>query len=478
MTRTPVVGAVLVCALLAAQAGARVAQPPPNIVFIISDDHRWDALGAAGNPRVITPHLDRLAHDGVYFAQATMHVPQCSPGRAQLLTGLPPHQTGWYSNQYQSPDVDRPDGFARFQLLPALLAKAGYHTVFVGKWHLTPEPWDSGFAEVRTWLPTGGGPYRNLPLAYGRSRERKPSDGYAQQLFADDAIEFVKRSAAARQPFFLWLAFTAPHAPFGPNPPHIEKLYVGKRRDDLLPPHFQGEPIARSWNRYYEAVTFLDEQVGRLLRALEERRLDRSTIVVFLGDNGFMMGERGWDGKVVPYEGSIRVPLIVHATGIATRRGPTDASASSMDLPPTFLRWAGVEPPAAWPGRDLTPALQRGDHHGLDFAVSEFADNRSREFGEYAYRLIRTPTHKLILWERSDKKDELYDLRADPHEMQNRAGDAALVRVERELRARLARWMEQTGDEFRRHPSPAALIPLFRADGVPGHGRQLDDRRP
>ena len=437
---------------LASAAGAVSAASPPNIIFVISDDHRWDGLGAAGNPRVMTPNLDRLAREGVHFLQATMHVPQCSPGRAQLLTGLPPHRTGWYSNQHRHPDVDRRDGFARFPLLPALLAKAGYHTVFTGKWHLTPEPWDSGFADVLAWLPGGGGAYRDLPLARGRSRALTPGEGYTQERFTDEAIGFLKSEEAVRRPFFLWVALTAPHAPFGPNPPHIQKLYAGKSREDLLPPGFKGETIATSWNSYYEAISFMDEQVGRLLRTLDERRLTRNTIVVFIGDNGFMMGDRGWNGKVLPYEGSVRVPLIVRAPGLARLSGRTDAAASSLDLPFTFLRWAGVRPPADWPGRDLTPALQRR-RHGLDFAVSEFADNQSQQFGQYAYRLIRTPAHKLILWERSDKKDELYDLRADPHETRNLAGDPALARSERELRTRLGAWMKQTGDVFRDTPT-------------------------
>lgn len=454
MKRTVAMLVLLYAAL--AHGGARAAQTPPNILFIISDDHRWDGLGAAGNPRVITPHLDRLAQDGVYFRQATMHVPQCSPGRAQLLTGLPPHQNGWYSNQYQRPGADGPDAFARFPLLPALLQQAGYQTVFTGKWHLAPEPWNTGFADVRTWLPGGGGPYRNLPLAYGRSRELKPGEGYTQQRFADSAIEFLQSGEAGRRPFFLWLAFTAPHGPTQPNPEHIQKLYAGKTRDALLPPGFHGEPIANSWQHYYEAISFLDEQVGRLLDTLKERQLDRNTIVVFLGDNGFMMGERGWNGKVLPYEGSLRVPLIVRAPGLAKLRGASDAAASSLDLPPTFLRWAGVEPPAAWPGRDLTPALKDKRPRALDAAISEFADNRSEQFGQYAYRLIRTPAHKLILWERSDKKDELYDLGADPHETRNLAGDPAFARTERELRARLETWMDRTGDVFRGRPSAAS----------------------
>lgn len=440
---------VLTLTVAAAAFPAPAAAQPPNIVFIISDDHRWDGLGAAGNPNVLTPNLDRLAKDGVHFLQATMHVPQCSPGRAQLLTGLPPHRTGWYSNQHRSPEVDRKDGFGRFRLLPSLLRDAGYRTVFTGKWHLTPEPWDSGFAEVLTWLPGGGGAYHNLPLARGRSRKLIPGEGYTQQRFADDAVGFLKSEEAVRQPFFMWVAFTAPHAPFGPNPPHIEQLYAGKSRDDLLPPGFRGDTSETSWNRYYESITFLDEQVGRLLHTLEERRLDRNTIVVFLGDNGFMMGDRGWNGKVLPYEGSVRVPLIVRAPGLAKVSGRTDAAASSLDLPPTFLRWAGLKPPADWPGRDLTPALQRRSH-GLTYAVSEFADNQSEQFGQYAYRLIRTPAHKLILWERANKKDELYDLVQDPRETRNLAGTAALARTERDLRAKLAAWLKQTGDSFRR----------------------------
>ena len=438
---------VLLC-LCALAVGVESA-PPPNIIFVISDDHRWDGLGAAGNPNVRTPNLDRLAKEGVYFQQATMHVPQCSPGRAQLLTGLPPHTTGWYSNQHRSPTVDRADGFARFKLLPALLQNAGYQTVFTGKWHLTPEPWDSGFAEVLTWLPSGSGPYRNLPMARGRSREVKPGEGYTQQRIADAAIGFLESEEAAKRPFFLWVALTAPHGPFGPNPPHIEQLYAGKSREELLPSGFEGETPATSWNKYYEAISFMDEQVGRLLQTLETRDLHRNTVIVFLGDNGFMMGDRGWNGKVLPYEGSVRVPLIVRAPGIAKVSGRTDAAASSLDLPPTFLRWAGLNPPTEWPGRDLTPALQRRAH-GLGHAISEFADNQSQQFGQYAYRLIRTPTHKLILWERAEKNDELYDLVHDPREARNLAGKAAVTRTERDLRTKLAAWMKQTGDTFRK----------------------------
>lgn len=440
---------VLALAAVVAAAHGQRPETRPNIVFIISDDHRWDGFRAAGNPHVKTPNLDRLAAEGVYFTQATMHTPQCSPGRAQLLTGLSPHQTGWYSNQSQRPDVQSPRGFDRFPRLPDLLQRSGYRTVLVGKWHLQPEPWLVGFSDVRRWLPGGGGPYRNIPLADGRSRETKPIEGFTQEVFADSAVAFLESAEARRQPFLLWLAFTAPHAPFHPNPPRIEKLYAGRRDEDLRPPTFRGAGRMRDWLHYYEATTLLDEQVGRVLQTLDARGLSERTVVVFLGDNGFMMGSRDWDGKVLPYEDSIRVPLIIRAPGIAKLKGKTGAAASSLDLPPTFARLAGVTPPAEWAGRDLTPVLTGSRKHGIDYAISEFADTTSGQFGRYAYRLARTPSHKLILWNDTARPDEFYDLRQDPHEETNLAGRPGTKQAEATLRRTLEAWMKKTGDSFR-----------------------------
>ena len=432
-----------------AMARQKVDAPKPNILFIMSDDHRWDGLHAAGNPHVITPNLDRLAAEGLHFTQATMHVPQCSPARAQLLTGLPPHHTGWYSNQSQRPEARSPDSFDRFPRVPELLRRAGYRTVLVGKWHLPHQPWDIGFSDVRTWLPGGGGPYRNIPLAQGRSREVKPIEGFTQEAFADSAIGFLESDDARTQPFLLWLSFTAPHSPYQPNPPRIAKQYEGKRSEDLRPPTFKGEGRTRDWLHYYEAITLLDEQIGRVLHTLQARGLSDRTMIVFSGDNGFMMGSRDWDGKVLPYEGSIRVPLIIRAPGVAKVKGPTDAAASSLDLPPTFARLAGVPPPAEWAGRDLSPVLAGTRNHGIDYAVSEFADTTSKEFGRYAYRLARTPSHKLILWHDPARPDELYDLRQDPHEATNLAGQPRAQPTEARLRRTLDDWMKKTEDPFR-----------------------------
>lgn len=421
----------------------------PNIILILSDDHRWDGMGAAGNPNIVTPNIDRLARDGVYFPQAVVHVPQCSPNRAVMLTGLAPHQTGWYSNQAQRKDVIAPDGLGKYPLLPKLLQDAGYHTAFIGKWHLAQEPWLTGFTDVRTWLPAGSGPYRNLPVAHGRSRTLTPASGFTQEVFADDAIEYVTGAAERQQPFFLWLAFTAPHGPFQPNPERIQKLYAGKPASALLPPGFDRTARIDNWTNYYEAITSVDEQVGRLLQTLDDRGIARNTIVIFMGDNGFMMGSRGWTGKVIPYEESVRVPLVIRAPMLAKFTGRTDAVASSLDLPVSIARWAGAKVPESWTGRNLTAALTSERDHKLPHAIVEFADNQSKEFGEYAYRSIRTPTTKLILWEARGKRDELYDLVKDPHETTNLIDDAGYAKARAALRKHLEEWMKRTADPFR-----------------------------
>src|SRR5205823_8704638 len=128
--------------------------------------------------------------------------------------------------------------FTSMPMLPDLLSKSGYRTVFIGKWHLTPEPWECGFTDVRTWLPGGGGPYEDAGLAHHNSRTHPVQKGFTNQIFGDDAVAFLNSADAKSEPFFLWLALTAPHMPIKPNPPDIEKLYAGKTAADLVPPTF------------------------------------------------------------------------------------------------------------------------------------------------------------------------------------------------------------------------------------------------
>ncbi|MGI8583207.1 MAG: sulfatase family protein [Chitinophagaceae bacterium] len=388
------------------QAQQTNAGKRPNIVFIISDDHRWDALGAAGNKKIKTPVLDKLAREGVYFRQATIHVSQCAPSRAVLLTGLSPHQNGYYANNFISDDLQWADRFT-VPTMPELLQQAGYQTVLVGKWHLRTDPWLTGFTDIRTWLPEAGSNYIDSRLAKGKSRKTEVIKGFTNGIFANDAIEFLTSDAAKEKPFFLWLASTIPHAPTKPNPSHFEHMYEGETNEDLLPPGFPShtsvqiplegfaDSVAPNLADYYASVSYLDNLVGQVLATLDKQGLAKNTIIVFLGDNGLMAGSRGLRGKVVPWEESIRVPLIIYAPKIAVIKGRNDVSVSSLDLPTTILSMAGVSIPKNWAGRNLQPLLKGSKKHGIDHAMSEWADTES-QFRNYTHRLIRTPHYKLI----------------------------------------------------------------------------------
>lgn len=427
----------------------------PNFVFIISDDHRWDAIGAAGNTKIKTPVLDKLALEGVYFRQATIHVSQCAPSRASLLTGLSPHQNGYYSINYLRSDLQWLDRFT-VPTLPQLLQQAGYQTVLVGKWHVSPDPWLAGFSDVRTWLPEGVAGYINANLAKGNSRNKEETKGFTNEIFGDDAVEFLNSKTAKEKPFLLWFASTLPHSPYLPNPSHIKKLYDTDTSANLTPPGFpqddsvdltvlgDGGEAAKLVN-YYEAVSHLDQLVGRVLTTLEKQGLAENTIVVFLGDNGLMMGSRGMKGKIVPYEESVRVPLIIYAPKLATLKGRSDVPVSSLDLPATILSMAGVAYPKNWGGRNLLPVLKGSKNHSVKYSISEWADEEG-QFRHYTHRLIRTPEYKLIRWQNAAKPDELYDLKEDPHETRNVADKTALYPVRIKLSKLLNAWMLKTND--------------------------------
>jgi choline-sulfatase len=425
-----------------------VVSSRPNLVVVLSDDHRWDALGAAGNPAVLTPVMDRMAHDGVYFRQAIASVSQCHPVRASLLTGLPSFLHGVYSNRRQAPGVA--ETLCRRPTVASLLRDAGYHTAVVGKWHVLPPPWECGFDEVRTWLPQAATDYLDPMLARGKSGEQATVPGFTQEIFAGDAVNFLLGEAAQTGPFLLWLGFTAPHYPYEPNPERIEALYAGCSDEQLLPPGFPRDVAANDWRHYDQAVSLLDEQLGRVLAALAETGLAERTVVVLLGDNGYMMGERGIggpdsdaNGKRVPYESSLRVPFVLLGPGLP-KGLVSDLPVSSLDLPPTLLALAGVPAPDSWPGRDLTAALAGKLAVGEAFA--EWSDEDSESFDRLAFRAVRTPTHKLIHWKDPSRGDELYDLAADPKEAHNLIADPAAQEVLRDLRSRLLAWMRRNGD--------------------------------
>lgn len=451
------VAVLLLVLARAALAQEKPAEPSahPNIVFILADDLRADCLHIAGNADIHTPNLDRLAHQSAYFTRATVHVAQCSPARAMFITGLAPHQSGYTSIDIQQGRRGRPDGLSDLATVPGLLHGEGYRTVLVGKWHLGPDPWLSGFSDIRHWFPGGMASYADVPLCCGPSRKEEVVKGYVNEVFADDAISFLSSKEAQGGPFFLWLASTAPHEPCGPTPDRIGEFYKDKTDDDLVLPGIPKGASARwkgQWLAYYRAVTHLDEQVGRVLAAIDKNGLAGSTVVIFTSDSGIMMGRRGIDSKVVPYEDSVRIPIMIRDPRQPKPPQPSPAPVSALDLPVTILAKAGLKPPAPWPGRDLSLLASGKPDPAIRDAVCEWVDDASPQWGRWAFRSITDGRYKLIVWADAKKPIELYDLDADPHEEHNlAAADDQKDRLA-DLKSRLVSWLEKTSDPARGWP--------------------------
>jgi arylsulfatase A-like enzyme len=414
--------------------GAAAARP--NFVFLFSDDHHYQCFGAMGNPHIRTPHLDQLAARGITFTNGAISTPQCAPSRGVLLSGLESFQSGLLSN-----------GQTRFReefgpAVPEQLRRAGYDTVMVGKWHIRNTPRECGFARAPLWLPGGSSRYVDPALRRGLEGAAGPVRGHITDLFTDAAIDSLRN---ATRPFFLWLSYNAPHTPW-----HAAERYripyEGKEPGRIAPPNHPAGGREFDWITYYAVISHLDEACGRLISELERSGLWENTLVVFLGDNGFMCGSKGLNGKVVPWEESVRVPFAA-AGGMVPRGLRVDAPVASIDLPATWLEMAGVKPAYPLAGRSLRRLLTTGEG-GPDVSFAVWDDGRPEGLATRRavepYRAARNRSHKLIVWESG--RQALYDWQSDPAEERNLIGEPAAARARGELAAKLARRLAETSD--------------------------------
>lgn len=451
-------------ALLAACAqDTPVAEAPPNIIFVLTDDQRYDALGFL-NDEIRTPNMDRLAREGAHFRKAFVTTSLCSPSRASILTGLYAHAHGVVDNLKR----DLEPGTVFF---PQDLQAAGYETAFVGKWHMglhsdEKQPgfdhWVS-FAGQGNYFPVDGS-------TINVNGNRVPQQGYITDELTDYAMEWLKGSDS-RKPFFLYLSHKAVHADFTPAERHRE-LYsdVEIRLPDSsadTAENYAGKPMwvrnqRNSWHGvdfayhsnldireykrdYHRALAAVDDSLGRLLAWTDDEGIAEDTIVVFMGDNGFLFGEHGLIDKRNAYEESMRVPLLAYAPGRFPAGSVVDEMVANIDIAPTFLSLAGIEVSRPLHGRDFGP-LARGE------AVEDW---RSELYYEYFWNWVfpQTPTtlalrgndFKLIQYHGIWDTDELYDLRSDPREMRNLVDSEEHKPLLRQMRKRLYELNLETG---------------------------------
>jgi arylsulfatase A-like enzyme len=404
MKRAAVV-TILALALLPVASAQEPGPARPNILFIFADDHAYQAIGAYGSVINETPSIDRIAEEGMVFDRCLVTNSICGPSRAVILTGKYSHLNGFRRNG------QRFDGSQ--QTFPKLLQKAGYQTAVVGKWHLGSEP--TGFDHWEVLI--GQGPYYNPPLIL--NGERVQRTGYTTDLITDAGLEWLRETRDPDRPFMLMLQHKAPHRNWQPGPDHLHALedavipepatlfddYATRgtpaRTQDMSIEHtltdfdlkftapknltpeqrsawdaaygprneaFRADPpsgrelIRWKYQRYLKdylrCIASMDDNVGRVLDALDELGLTESTLVVYSSDQGFYLGEHGWFDKRWMYEESLRTPLLVRWPGVVAPGRRSDALVSNLDFAETFLDLAGVTIPGDMQGRSLVPHLR------------------------------------------------------------------------------------------------------------------------
>lgn len=412
----------------------------PNIIFILTDDHRYDAMSCSGHPFIKTPHLDRLASEGVLFKNAFVTTSLCSPSRASFLTGQYAHTHGVKNNLTTWNDAN--------VTFLEILKKAGYDTAFIGKWHMPGK----GLPKLRGvdrfisfTIQEGQGRYFDCPLYIdGVLTERKGK--YITDDLTDFALEFIQKKR--KNPFCLYLSHKAVHQLFLP-PADLKDLYNDIDVKQYLPKEadswvttVQGATWAGTFGtlehhylNYCRTVVALDRQIGRLLKTLDDMGIADNTVVIYAGDNGYFWGEHRFVDKRWAYEEAIRIPLIIRYPSLIKKPGrKAQQMALNIDIAPTILDLAGISIPNNMEGKSLKPVLRLPDAPGRKAWLYEY-------FKEFPYNVpritaVRTDTHIYIEYG-GRRKPELYDVVNDPKEKNNLINTKAGVTLQPQLKKML-----------------------------------------
>lgn len=436
---------------------------PRNVIFILADDHRYDALGFMGHPFLKTPHLDSIARNGAHLRNAMVTTSLCSPSRASILTGL-------YTHRHRVIDNNRPvpDGVRFF---PEYLQKAGYETAFLGKWHMGGES-DAPRPGFDHWISfRGQGTYLPGPAGLNVNGRRVPQKGYITDELTDYAIEWLGQRDL-KKPFFLYLSHKAVHAEFVPAARHAGRYadakwelprtagaYDGYRnqprwmRDQRNSWHgidfpYHGDlDVGKYYRSYCETLLAVDDSVGRLLAWLKEKGLLESTLVLYMGDNGFQFGEHGLIDKRVAYEESIRVPMLMQCPDLFPAGTVVTQVVANIDVGPTILEAAGVKTPPHMDGASfLSLAQGKALPWREDFLyVYYWEKNFPQSPTMFA---LRGDRYKYITYYGLWDCDELYDLAADPGETVNLIGSKEHLPVVRRMEDRLYAVLGERGGMF------------------------------
>ncbi len=457
-----------------------LAQEKPNIIFILSDDHRFDFMGFTGAVEGLeTPNLDRIARNGAHFPNAFVSTALCSPSRASILTGQYAHTHTIVDNA-----APIPEGITFF---PKTLQSQGYETGFLGKWHMGDAD-DKPQEGFDYWLSfKGQGVYDSPTFNINGKQVSHPEGSYTSDLLTDYSIEWLE-SRDSDKPFFLYLSHKAVHAEFQPaarhkglhkdtpvvTPPSMyltatdESPYFSDREKHITTPvnykdipewvrrqrfswhgvdhMYHGQiPFDEFYRLYLETLMGVDESVGRILDWVESNGLKDNTLIIYMGDNGFSFGEHGLIDKRHAYEESMKVPFLAQFPPLIEPGSVNTNSVMNIDLAPTFLELAGLAgPKPGIQGLSLLPILKNPQSPWRDKVFYEY-------YWEMAFPstptifAVRTSQYKFIFNHGVWDINELYDLQQDPYEMNNLIRSAAHHEISEDLRSEIFTWLESTG---------------------------------
>ncbi len=451
------------------------AKPPltkQNVIFILSDDHRYDFMGFTGKvPFLKTPNMDRMAREGTHLKNAFVTTSLCSPSRASILTGQFTHRHGVVDNQSLVPDGTR--------FFPEFLKENGYETGFIGKWHMgehsnNPRPGFDFWASFR-----GQGQYWNSVFNVNGKEEVPKDSTYVTHAITDYAKRFLDHRDKDK-PFFLYVSHKAVHAEFIPSPDHKGEYAheapfypptmfpPGHERATVTEKEYNYADVPKwvkaqrySWHgvdymyhgqigfddfyrSYCETLLGIDESIGEIIKYLEDNKLTENTTIIYMGDNGFSFGEHGLIDKRQAYEESMRVPMLAWGAAVKTNGKAIEKNVQNIDIGPTVLDIAGIPADKQFDGHSFLPLLQQKE-------VKNWPDTIYYEyFWERPFpqtptvHAIRTDQYKFIRYHGIWDINELYDIQKDPWEMNNLIRDTTYAEVARSLRTSLFDWLQTT----------------------------------
>jgi len=486
---------LLLASLWAVPASTSNAAQRPNILFVFTDDHAAHAISAYGSKINTTPHMDRLAREGILFEKCYVSNAICGPSRAVILTGKHSHLNGFFRNGITFNGAQ--------QTFPKLLRKADYTTAVIGKWHLRSTPTGFDYFDVLI----GQGPYYNPPMKTTNNAGEvvtEKNTGYTTDIITDKALAWLKKDRDPKKPFMLMYQHKAPHRNWQPGPKHLttfddvtipepktlfddykgrtsaagkqtmtiarhlsandlklnagpnnltpaqKKLWdaaYGPKNEAFRKANLQGEALVKwKYQRYIKdylrCVQSVDDNLGRVLDYLDQSGLAKNTIVIYSSDQGWYLGDHGWYDKRWMYEESLVMPLLVRWPGVVKPGSRNSDIVSNLDFAQTFLDIAGVKSPTDMQGASLVPLLKGRSpkdwrtHFYYHYYEFPGAHSVARHYG------VTNGRHKLIHFYQNNDW-ELFDLGKDPNELTSVYGNSDYRKVQADLLAQLKRLRAQ-----------------------------------